>query len=298
MNKLNKSLCFFSTFLCSQLVFGQAYETFYLRPGQTISDLLSSDLGITPIYPKNGVLDQVMAFNNLQSSKVKNLPVNFPVKVPVAFYKKSIPEPVASVPRTIQPEWKTNKRINVAAGVLNYSGESSVGGDFNATGGMTKISYQHELSTGNKYLEILPHFSLGYVPDIEGSDLLPSYGIDLSVGLKSSGMAYGAGAGLARNFYIVGDMTTEKVLYASVPRYFLAGQKSFDDSLVDIKLGINSSTEDHGVEIEARPFADLKYSRSIGDNLLAGGTLIFEPRRVADSDQKYIQLLFEISRKF
>lgn len=118
---------------------------YFLRPGETVSNLLFNRLNIKPIYSKNGVLEQVLKSNGLTLEKAKKLPVGYPIfitgdkspsedspKEQIKTISEPIPEETLNLPEPILNELPT--RYVILDGSLNYFSFKGEGSNGNING--------------------------------------------------------------------------------------------------------------------------------------------------------------------
>ncbi len=288
-----------------------------LNEGETISDLLYTKLGLSPIYPPGRLLKDVLNFNKLDKTKAKSLKTGFEVKVPKRLLKIT-PEPeinppppqVEKLPPEISSEEITKppmifshgKTLAVEMGALAYSGNSQAQGKFNGVASFLGGNFVHRAISNLWHVRSLVKIDQTYIKSPNLNITATSYMLSLAAMSRANEkFDLGLGVGFKRDFFIIiNDNRKEKIQYAYLPTFFLAGQYAFSPLVVlSGDFGMNLPAQsDENLKISAKPYASFELSKNFNEEYFATINSLIESRKIDDSEQMVVKFGLSVGREF
>ena len=111
----------------------------------------------------------------------------------------------------------------------------------------------------------------------------------------------GLGVGFKRDFFIIiNDNRKEKIQYAYLPTFFLAGQYTFSPMVVlSGDFGMNLPAQsDENLKISAKPYASFELSKNFKEEYFGTINSLIESRKIDDSEQMVVKFGLSLGREF
>lgn len=289
----------------------------HLNKGETISDLLYTKLGLSPIYAPSRLLKDVLIFNKLDKAKAKSLKTGYEVKIPKRLLKAT-PEPeinpatpqVEKLPTEIFPEEITmpqmifshGKTLAVELGALTYSGNSQAQGKFNGVASFLGGNFVYRGISNQWHVRSLAKIDQTYIKSPNLNITATSYMLSLAAMRRANEkFDLGPGVGFKRDFFIIiDDNRKEKIQYAYLPTFFLAGQYAFSPLVVlrgDIGMNLPAQS-DENLKISAKPYASFELSKNFNEEYFATINSLLGSRKIDDSEQMIVKFGLSVGREF
>lgn len=293
---------FTKTFIFITLAFfskASSGEVFYLRPDQSISELLKVELKIKDIYGPEKKLRTVLRVNRLTFQKARHLPIGHPVMIPHELLPPGNETPTLTIlpegpkpleemkPERERPAYQVTytHSLSVSLGGFYYEGKGEAENFFGSgvlLGGESKNDVHYEsFDLGLSLLGAMTN-----VKTPHWNQLVPLFEIRPEIIAKNVLLKPRVFGGIRRNFYLYFPQgKDEKLDYAVIPYGGFGVEKSFELMTLSFSSGLSLGAQTSQNEtVKTAPFFELGLQKQ--DYFLKTR---LEKRKIMEEEQTYLE---------